>query len=117
MSDIQRKNFDDLVGSTSVKRGSYAKYPTDLKLKITKYATENGVIAALRKHCRFYPELKESTIKGILYKVVDARVPMTIDTMIITTHASRDQYLFDFYKIRFAKYYKTMNLENFNPRN
>ena len=28
-------------------RGSYAKYPTDVKLKIAKHATENGVIAAI----------------------------------------------------------------------
>ena len=34
INDIQRKNSDDLVGSTSVKRGSYAKYSTDVKLKI-----------------------------------------------------------------------------------
>ena len=34
-----------------------------MKLKIAKHAAENGVIAALRKHCCCYPELKESTIQ------------------------------------------------------
>ena len=95
------------MGSTSVKRRSYAKYPTDVKqLKIAKHVAENGVITALRKHCHCYPELKEGTIKGILYDVVDGHVPVTIDAMIITTHTCRDQYLFDFHKIKSVNYYK-----------
>ena len=64
VDNIQRKNPDsNLMGHQYVKRGSYAKYPTDAKLKIAMYAAENGIMAALRKYCRNYPELKESTIQ------------------------------------------------------
>ena len=36
---------------------------SDLVAETTKYAAENGIIAALRKYCRSHPELKESTIR------------------------------------------------------
>ena len=45
MDNIHRKNPDsDLVGAQHVKRGSYAKYPTDAKLKVAMYTAENDIM-------------------------------------------------------------------------
>ena len=53
------------VASAGKKRGSYAKILEELKAKVAKYATENGVSASL-KHFKSAQELdlKESTVRG-----------------------------------------------------
>ena len=48
-----------------MKWGSYATISEELKVKVAKYAAENGVIASLR-HFKSAQELdlKESTVRG-----------------------------------------------------
>ena len=53
------------VASTGMKWGSYATISEELKVKVAKYAAENGVSASLR-HFKSAQELdlKESTVRG-----------------------------------------------------
>ena len=53
------------VASAEKKRGSYATISEELKVKVAKYAAENGVSASLR-HFKSVQELdlKESTVRG-----------------------------------------------------
>ena len=43
---------------------SYQKYSGEDHFKIGRYASENGVTAAVRKFKTLYPDMKESTVRG-----------------------------------------------------
>ena len=54
---------DEIAQKKSKRKTSYQKYSEEDRLKIGKYASENGATAAVRKFKNSYPDMKESTVR------------------------------------------------------
>ena len=55
---------DEIALKKSKRKTSYQKYSGEDRFKISKYASENGATAAVRKFKNSYPAMKESTVRG-----------------------------------------------------
>ena len=55
---------NEIAQKKSNRKTSYQKYSAEDRFKTGKYASENGAIAAVRKFKTFYPDMKESTVRG-----------------------------------------------------
>ena len=67
-SSLYQSNFqvvqNEIAQKKSNRKTSYQKYSAEDRFKISKYATENGATAAVRKFKTLYPDMKESTVRG-----------------------------------------------------
>ena len=56
---------DEIAQQKSKRKTSYQKYSEEDRFKFGKYASENGASGAVRKLKNSYPDLKESTVRGL----------------------------------------------------
>ena len=54
----------EIAQKKSKRKTSYQKYSGENRFKISKYASENGATATVRKFKNSYPAMKESTVRG-----------------------------------------------------
>ena len=55
---------DEIAQKKSKRKTFYQKYSAEDRFKISKYASENGATAAVRKLKNSYPDMKESKVWG-----------------------------------------------------
>ena len=54
---------DEIAQKKSKRKTSYQEYSAEDRLKIGKYASENGETAAVRKFKNLYPDIKDITVR------------------------------------------------------
>ena len=70
LGDVAHENVVNALAPKTSSLGKYKVYPEKDRLRIGKYAAENGATRAVRKFSALYPKLNESTARGFskLYK-------------------------------------------------